>query len=628
MPLSAERSAISVLGASWLSDSSLLLAGIDTRGQMAAATLVDGGWRVPVRWRSTFYSAPAHRWIAVVHADEPVRGKPEMRLEIGLRVERQAVDAGRVADIATDLRTLARAHLTALGPAERRAIVEFLAASTADAGANRTEQVRLSRSLHLLREMLRERLPLCELRPSRVEGLVVESLMGLDDEAFYIEGWLCDGESSVVRMTAVSPEGSRTELLDGVFRYPRPDADEFFKGAIGEIAGAKYGFITLFRPDTPSLLPNGWVVEVETASGSAVEAPAPVVVRDYKRVRTELLSDLENDSDDRTLLRGHISPALSALQTRRDRGLRTERAVQFGHAPEHPSVSIVVPLYGRIDLLEHQLAQFADDPDLHDAELIYILDSPELRSELLTLAEGLHRLYRIPFQVIVLSENGGYSNANNFGAAHARGELLLLLNSDVIPARHGWLTRLSAFYRSLDRPGAVGPKLLYEDDSLQHAGLYFAETWDRGTWMNEHYFKGLASDLPAANIARRVPAVTGACLMIDAELYRSIGGLSGKYIQGDYEDSDLCLRLWSGGFENWYCPEVALYHLEGQSYPSAARVANTRYNRWLFNEMWSDAIARVMRESTQSAEQPPQRRNGVRPARQARQSRMKEVSVP
>ena len=68
-------------------------------------------------------------------------------------------------------------------------------------------------------------------------------------------------------------------------------------------------------------------------------------------------------------------------------------------------------------------------------------------------------------------------------------------------------------------------------------------------WHDAHYFKGLHRTFPAANVARPVPAVSGACMMIDRALYEELGGLSGKYVRGDYEDSDLCLRLIENGRE-------------------------------------------------------------------------------
>jgi GT2 family glycosyltransferase len=91
-----------------------------------------------------------------------------------------------------------------------------------------------------------------------------------------------------------------------------------------------------------------------------------------------------------------------------------------------------------------------------------------------------------------------------------------------------------------------------------------------------------------------VPAVTAACLMIERRLYDEVGGLRSIYIQGDYEDSDLCLRLHEAGYESWYRPEVALYHLEGRSYATAERQANARYNTWLQTSLWDHKIEQLM----------------------------------
>jgi len=536
-------------------------------------------------------------WLAVAQGRSRLRGDSDFSLTLCTAAETWRVEADSVAGSLTDLQTLIRNQFTVLAARERNVIVEFIASTATDPEGDATNRMKLSRCSRLVRDMLRERLPICELKPDRIEGLAVEALIALDDVSFYIEGWLCDGESTAVRMTAVSPEGARHELLGHVFRYRRPDAEDFFRGAIGEQYGAQYGFVCYFKLSAPSLLPTGWVVEVETAAGTTMEVIAPPVITDERRIRAELFNDVLLDAGaNEELRRQHISPALSALQLHRSRRVHVESSAEFGKQPTKPQISILVPLYGRIDLLEHQMALFADDSDLRDAELIYVLDSPEMKSDLLTMADGLFQLYRLPFKILILSETSGFSTANNVAASEARGRLLLLLNSDVMPIDAGWLSKLREFHQTLEKPGALGPKLIYEDNSLQHAGLYFERVQGSRVWMNEHYYKGLHSDLPEANVARRVPAVTGACLMIDAELYAEVGGLSGVYIQGDFEDSDLCLRLSQAGRENWYFPGVELYHLEGQSYTSAARQVNYEYNRWLFNEIWSEALRDINSE--------------------------------
>jgi GT2 family glycosyltransferase len=70
-----------------------------------------------------------------------------------------------------------------------------------------------------------------------------------------------------------------------------------------------------------------------------------------------------------------------------------------------------------------------------------------------------------------------------------------------------------------------------------------------------------------------------------------MGGLRGDYVQGDYEDSDLCLRLAERGLESWYLPGVALYHIEGESYPSEERTRASQFNKWLHTYLWKDVIA-------------------------------------
>jgi O-antigen biosynthesis protein len=153
------------------------------------------------------------------------------------------------------------------------------------------------------------------------------------------------------------------------------------------------------------------------------------------------------------------------------------------------------------------------------------------------------------------------------------------------------LSTLRDFYDATPGIGALCPKLLYEDDSIQHAGSYFYQLPGSSKWVDAPFYKGMHRSLPAANVARSVPVVSGACMMIDRALYEELGGLSGMYVQGDYEDSDLCLQLLQKGRENWYLPHAELYHLEGQSYtPDARRPAN-RYNMWLHTHLWAEWIA-------------------------------------
>jgi GT2 family glycosyltransferase len=493
-----------------------------------------------------------------------------------------------------DLRSFLRERLGALSAAAREDVLELLD-EVAAASPGSSDPIGLATSRALIREGLREPLPTATVERDEPQGLHFDSVLALSESSFYVRGWARDGQAALTRLTAVSPEGSRIELLPGIHHEPRPDVDDFYQDPVRK-GDEGTGFLGYCESRAPSLLSSGWLLETENALGVCREVAGPEVSRDLLAARAVILSDLQKERRWDTALMDHAVPAIEKIQQRLEAEAEIETVWQYGEPPVDPETSIIVPLYGRIDFLEHQLAQFVHDPELREVDLIYVLDSPDLAQALEQSAGQLFELYGVPFRVAVLARNGGYSTANNRGASLASGRLLLLLNSDVLPDRPGWLSRLAAFHDEHPEAGAVGPKLLFEDDTLQHAGIRFQQPAGGGAWENEHYFKGLHRNLPAANVARRVPAVSGACLMVARDLFEELGGLRGTYVQGDYEDTDLCLRLREEGRETWYCPDVELYHLEGQSYALETRQAMGRFNTWLHSRLWDAEIEAVMAE--------------------------------
>ncbi len=295
----------------------------------------------------------------------------------------------------------------------------------------------------------------------------------------------------------------------------------------------------------------------------------------------------------RRLLDHHIGPAIGALWQASQRQPPEVTRLAFGPEPEAPRASLVVPIWGRWDFIEFQLAEFANDPAMRGQELIYVIDDPSIYDAIRVMAPDLFGCYQVPFTLLYAARNMGFGPASNLGAAAARGEFLLLLNSDVLPAEPGWLPALIAAHRA-HAAGAVGPRLLYEDGSLQHGGMRFLRLalWD-GLWVNDHPLKGQPP--PEETETRACPALTGACLLLRAELFQALGGLSEDYIVGDFEDSDLCLRLLDAGYVNYYVPSVSLYHLERQSQAEGGaspwRGNLTLYNCWLHNSRWDETIA-------------------------------------
>jgi GT2 family glycosyltransferase len=580
---------------SWLATDVMLLVGEAAERSEPEVELAVAGEPVEVETRRL--ALPAEEdgdqdlFLLTIWVSKPVVGKT-MELVLRSGEEEIRLGPGLALAVAVDLRTTIREKLAGLQAEEREQILAFLAATPAEHGRT-LDPLGLGKSLFALREALRDPFPRAELHPDESQGLHIGAVAKVDDRTFFVRGWTRDDQAPIVRLDAVSPEGSRTPILDRLFNVPRPDLEELFRGAPRPVA--KPGFVSFFEVADPSRLAEGWVFELENSAGVGIEADGPAATTDPLAVRDTILGELVRERRVDTPLMEQLVPAVVRLQEELASRVEIDEVDEFGEVAADAEVSVVIPLYRRVDLIEHQLAQFANDSTLAGAELIYVLDSPELAPEFLPRVAELHDLYRVPFRLATLSRNGGFAVASNRGASLARGRLLLLLNSDVLPARPGWLPALAEAFDAVPEAGAVGPKLLFDDDSIQHAAMEFRRSPATGGWELAHRFKGLHGSFEGANASGAVAALSGACLLLERELYEDLGGFSADYVKGGYEDAELCMRIQERGLETWYAPEVELYHLEGRSYVPSSTDMSNRFNAWLFDQRWGKRIEEIAR---------------------------------
>src|SRR5439155_17167350 len=104
-------------------------------------------------------------------------------------------------------------------------------------------------------------------------------------------------------------------------------------------------------------------------------------------------------------------------------------------------------------------------------------------------------------------ENGGFAAACNDGVAAAEGDELVFLNNDTIPTK-GWLDAMLAYAKDRPRVAVVGSKLLFPNDTVQHAGVIICQDGNP-----RHLYTGFPADHPAVNRSRRLQAVTAACML-------------------------------------------------------------------------------------------------------------------
>lgn len=405
----------------------------------------------------------------------------------------------------------------------------------------------------------------------------------------FIKGWVRDPHQLVA--AAGLRFGDQAALpVDAVWlRFPRPDIDKLYKGK-----PAAFGFVAHIADAGRQR--GQAVFSLELGSGGSLDLMVRPTTGSAVELRDAVLGGVPTERLTTEAIARVIGPAAVPLH-RQHLASRTEPdVVHLGDRPLRPRYSLIVPLYRNLDYLRFQIGAFATDPEMARSELIFVLDSPEQRADLVHFLSGLHQLYQLPMTIVIMSANFGYAAANNAGAALARGDYLVLLNSDVVPEGPGWLAHLSAPLRRSRKVLASGARLLFDDQSLQHAGMRFTRDAG-GHWLNLHYYKGAPRDFAPALKTRKVPAVTGAALLVRRAAFAEVGGFTEDYIIGDYEDSDLCLKLRALGGEIVYCPDAVLYHFERKSIKRHAgyqRSVAGLYNRWLAAQRWDSAMRDLM----------------------------------
>ncbi|NCO32244.1 MAG: hypothetical protein AUJ92_19630 [Armatimonadetes bacterium CG2_30_59_28] len=216
-------------------------------------------------------------------------------------------------------------------------------------------------------------------------------------------------------------------------------------------------------------------------------------------------------------------------------------------------LSIIIISFNSLQLLRECLRSLFAEPVDFDSEVI-VVDNAS--------SDGSTDMVRAEFpqvQLLENSENVGFAAANNIGAGRARGQLLLLLNSDA-QLTMGAVKELVAFMERQPAAGVSGPRLTYPDGAWQPNGLAFPTFW---SWLAE--VSGLTSQSsPKRLVPTPVDVVSGACMMVRRAAWEALGGFDDGFFFY-WEDYDLCRRIWAHGWEVWYCPQAHIVHLAGGS---------------------------------------------------------------
>lgn len=246
----------------------------------------------------------------------------------------------------------------------------------------------------------------------------------------------------------------------------------------------------------------------------------------------------------------------------------------------NPLISVLIPNKDHVDDLERCLSSLYKNAGYDNFEVLVLENNstdPATESYYAALPAAYPRC-----RVLQYEGAFNFSAVNNFGAAQAKGEHLLLLNNDIEVLSPDFLRELLSYSQRAD-VGAVGAKLYYPDDTIQHAGVIMGINGSAGH-SHKGYPRAAVGDLYRLVTAQDYMAVTGACLMTKTALYRAAGGLDEERFAVAYNDVDYCLKLWQQGLHNVFTPRAEAYHHESKSRgldttpENAARYAQEKAN--------------------------------------------------
>jgi GT2 family glycosyltransferase len=227
-------------------------------------------------------------------------------------------------------------------------------------------------------------------------------------------------------------------------------------------------------------------------------------------------------------------------------------------------VSIIIPTIGthtylrgeRTTLVTHSIRSILENTDHQNIEIIVVYDTPTPASVLDQL-RAMDDEFDARIRLIEFAKKFSWSEKNNVGVIHATGDVFVFLNDDVEAISHGVIEHLLAPLRE-PTVGMTGPKLLYENGRIQHAGVIYGAGMVAHNYYHQPDDGGAYGEL---TINREAAALTGACIAVRRDVFEEVGGFT-ETLPVNYNDVDFCFKVRGLGLRLLWQHDVVLYHFE------------------------------------------------------------------
>ncbi|SFA77649.1 Glycosyltransferase, GT2 family [Acetitomaculum ruminis DSM 5522] len=258
------------------------------------------------------------------------------------------------------------------------------------------------------------------------------------------------------------------------------------------------------------------------------------------------------------------------------------------HWEEEPLISILIPNKDHIDQLKTCIESIENRSVYRNFEFI-IIENNSTQEETFEYYKEIEAKYD-KVHVVYYKGDFNYSKINNFGESKANGEYLLLLNNDTEIINPDTLGEMLGYCMRED-VGIVGAKLLYPNDTVQHAGVVIGFGGIAG-----HTFIGFDKNsfgyFTRLTSAQNYSAVTAACLMTKRSVFKEVGGLT-EELRVAMNDVDYCLKVREKGYLVVYNPAALLYHYESLSRgleDTPEKIERFHSECEFFANRWSDIL--------------------------------------
>ena len=255
---------------------------------------------------------------------------------------------------------------------------------------------------------------------------------------------------------------------------------------------------------------------------------------------------------------------------------------------EKPMISIVIPNKDHMEDLSRCVESIVNKSSYENYEIIIVENNSETK-EIFDYYKALEHNPKI--KIVKYEGEFNYSRICNFGVSFTQGKYVLLLNNDMKVITREWMEELLMYAQRPD-VAAVGAKLYYADNTIQHAGIVIGlgahraagHTHYRDDKMHLGYMGRLC-------YAQDVTAVTGACLLVSREQYDEVGGLDETFSVA-LNDVDFCLKLRKAGYLNVFTPFCELFHYESKTRGLDEGEKEKRYQKEVdkFRSKWKEEL--------------------------------------